>query len=189
MQSVENSTAPPADDHIEEEPRYRLKEAHADNPYIWTFDLCRVTLANFRYHNMSLVRDYDALIGQQRMSGAFDEVFRLAPRNATNAPKQGLPLEERFDVLTADPTQAAAVARARCRRDIHHSRTSGHWKIPNDFEFDCRLRRAEKTRAVCLRKASGHRCCLFASQPARTGRPLLPDSRFPSGQEGICLWS
>ena len=33
-----------------------------DSRFEWRFDLCSVTLANFNYRKMSLVRDYDALI-------------------------------------------------------------------------------------------------------------------------------
>jgi len=33
---------------------YALKEGGGDNPYAWSFDLCGVTLANFRYRKMSL---------------------------------------------------------------------------------------------------------------------------------------
>jgi hypothetical protein len=94
---------------------YRLRDAHADNPYVWTFNLCHVTLANFRYHRMSLVRDYDALLSEQISSQAFDAVFRLSPRAAAENVAGGS-LAERYDVLTCDPTQAAAITGARRRQ-------------------------------------------------------------------------
>ncbi len=35
------------------------------NPYAWSFDLCSVTLGNFKYRKMSLVRDYETLLEEQ----------------------------------------------------------------------------------------------------------------------------
>ena len=36
---------------------YAPREGADDNPYHWDFDLCRLTLGNFRYRKMTLVRD------------------------------------------------------------------------------------------------------------------------------------
>jgi len=93
---------------------YSLREAADDNPYHWDFDLCRVTLGNFKYRKMTLVRDYTALLGdEQARSGGFDAVFSLAPRPVEAEPAGAPPLEERTHVVSCDPTQAAAIGLAR----------------------------------------------------------------------------
>lgn len=85
-----------------------------ENPANWELDFCCVTLANLRYRRMSLGRDFDRLIDEDKANRAFDAAFDIkpgiAPRNWTG--QAGL-LQERFDVLPADPTQAAAVVHAR----------------------------------------------------------------------------
>jgi predicted DNA-binding WGR domain protein len=92
---------------------YALGEPEDANPYTWEFDLCNVTLGNFRYRKMSLVRDYAALLENGDNNPAFDAIFSLEPRKIDPAPVEALPLEERYPVLTCDPTQASAIARAR----------------------------------------------------------------------------
>ncbi len=89
-----------------------FKEESVRNPYTWDFDLCNLTLGNFRYRKVSLVRDYDLLLDGDHPNAPFDSVFSLEPRPAPSelAP---LPLEERFPVVPSDPTQASAIARAR----------------------------------------------------------------------------
>ncbi|MCY2965913.1 MAG: DUF4011 domain-containing protein, partial [Planctomycetota bacterium] len=83
-----------------------------DNPYLWNFDLCNLTLANFRYRRMSLVQDYEAILQRGLTSSGFESAF------ATDAPPVVEPpppidLSERYDVVASDPTQAAAIALAR----------------------------------------------------------------------------
>jgi len=83
-----------------------------DNPFAWEVDLCSVTLANFSYRTLSLVRDYDALLDDPRPHPAFDELFSSAPRES---PATGTPyrLEDRYLVVPADDSQMAAIAQAR----------------------------------------------------------------------------
>ncbi|WP_300399834.1 AAA domain-containing protein [Nocardioides sp.] len=83
-----------------------------DNPFAWEVDLCSVTLANFSYRTLSLVRDYDALLAEPRPHPAFDELFSAAPRES---PATGTPyrLEDRYLVVPADDSQMAAIAQAR----------------------------------------------------------------------------
>lgn len=83
-----------------------------DDPYAWKLDLTNVTLANFRYQRMSLVRDYDELIAECPDAGAFQSTFRLAPKPVDSTTPIST-IDSRFDVLPTDPTQVAAVARAR----------------------------------------------------------------------------
>jgi predicted DNA-binding WGR domain protein len=92
---------------------YSLGEPEDANPYAWEFDLCNVTLGNFRYRKMSLVRDYAALVENGYNNPAFDAIFSLEPRKFDPAPVEAVPLEERYPVLTCDPTQASAIGRAR----------------------------------------------------------------------------
>lgn len=78
------------------------------SPYSWDFDLCSLTLGNFNYRKMSLVRDYNSLIESGRTGAPFDGLFSLAPRPP--APEAGpLSLEERFPVVACDPTQLRAL--------------------------------------------------------------------------------
>jgi hypothetical protein len=92
---------------------YTLGDSEDTNPYAWEYDLCSLTLGNFRYRKMSLVRDYAALLEDGATSAAFDAIFSLAPREVAPDGCQTLPLDDRYTVLTCDPTQATAIARAR----------------------------------------------------------------------------
>lgn len=105
---------PEADAPVVEKERtfFSLEEGEA-NPYVWQFDLCSVTLANFKYRRMSLVRDYDALIERQLSNPAFEAVFSLKPRPTQAELRDAPPLNERFDVVPCDPTQATAIGEAR----------------------------------------------------------------------------
>ncbi len=92
--------------------------ASAGAPYAWAMDLCALTLANLNYRRMSLVRDFDALVSgaAERLrdagSVAFDEVFADRPKPLAPPPASA-GLAERAPVTVTDPTQDAAVARAR----------------------------------------------------------------------------
>ncbi len=92
---------------------YALREASDDNPYHWDFDLCRVTLGNFKYRKMTLVRDYAQLLEGDAGNEAFDAVFSLAPRPVEWEAPRTSPLPERYPVVSCDPTQASAIALAR----------------------------------------------------------------------------
>jgi predicted DNA-binding WGR domain protein len=91
---------------------YSLHESRG-NPYVWDFDLTTVTLGNFNYRKMSLVRDYNALVDTDVPNAAFDRVFSLAPRTLDGETPPPLPISERWAVVTADATQTAAVSLAR----------------------------------------------------------------------------
>lgn len=91
---------------------YALQEEEG-NPYVWDFDLTNVTLGNFNYRKMSLVRDYNALVDEDMPNAAFDRVFSLMPRMLEGATPAPLPLDACWAVATADATQTAAVALAR----------------------------------------------------------------------------
>lgn len=125
-QLVYPSAAPNRELHDEPRPRifqhspdvvekslYSLKDGGTDGgPLEWALDLCNVTLANFNSRKMSLVRDYSGLIESTEAHPTFDALFATTARPVTEQPAP-LPVDERFEVMPADPTQASAVARAR----------------------------------------------------------------------------
>lgn len=82
------------------------------NPYRWEVDLCAVTLANFNYRTLSLVRDYDGLLAEARPHPVFDELFSAEPRE-TPVVAAPVTLPDRHLVVTADDSQLAALAQAR----------------------------------------------------------------------------
>lgn len=106
----EPSAAPVA---VREQGFYVLREGGDGNPFRWEFDLCNVTLGNFKYRKMSLVQDYATLLDEQTPNPAFDAAFSLAPRATEVAPPAAAPHAERFHVVPCDPTQAAAIAESR----------------------------------------------------------------------------
>jgi DNA polymerase III delta prime subunit len=90
----------------------RVKSDDEGNPYRWSFDLCNLTLANFKYRKMSLVRDYDSLLDGVDEHQVFQSIFNTDPQVTEHRPETP-PLEQRADILPCDPTQATAIARAR----------------------------------------------------------------------------
>ncbi|MFP6670119.1 MAG: AAA domain-containing protein [Pirellulaceae bacterium] len=92
--------------------RIRTHDMRLESPYHWQFDLCRVTLGNFRYRKMSLVRDYEILLESDEDHAPFDATFSLVPRSA-QAPDEELELKDRYQVVPCDPTQMTAIAAAR----------------------------------------------------------------------------
>ncbi len=80
--------------------------------HCWTFDLCNVVLGNFRYQTMSLVRDYESLLDGKLENPAFEAIFSLSPKELV-VHREILPLQERFDVVACDPTQAESIAQSR----------------------------------------------------------------------------
>lgn len=106
---------PPAPPPTTEKERllFTLEGDTEANPYTWEFDLCSVTLGNFRYRKMSLVRDFSTLLEKESSNAAFDSIFSLAPRDVSSDDLPSPPLEDRYDVVACDPTQAGAIAEAR----------------------------------------------------------------------------
>ncbi|TNJ33378.1 DUF4011 domain-containing protein [Arenimonas terrae] len=86
--------------------------------FAWDLDLTQVTLANFNYKKMSLVRDYAQLIEDQPDNAAFDRLFSIDPRPVETTPPPPLPANEQWNVVPADATQAQAVGLARTGRSF-----------------------------------------------------------------------
>lgn len=91
---------------------YSNVEESDHNPYHWEVDLCNVTLGNFNFRNMSLVRDYDHIIAD----GAEDEVFKLLfsdqPRALVAEADERRGPGARYPIIQADPTQLRAMDQA-----------------------------------------------------------------------------
>lgn len=108
-----SSTSETPDDSVRERTFFQVREAAEENPYLWSFDECSVTIANFHYRRMSLVRDYEAVLDRDLANPAFDATFSLEPRPLVRTLVDAPPWEDRFDVVPCDPTQALAIAEAR----------------------------------------------------------------------------
>ncbi|MBL8888464.1 MAG: DUF4011 domain-containing protein [Planctomycetaceae bacterium] len=107
----------PAQESLEQErSMYQVRDIGEENPYLWNFDLCSVTLANFHYRRMSLVRDYEAIQDRGLTSAAFDDTFSVTPKAVGRQLPTVPALADRFDVVPCDPTQATAIAEARAGR-------------------------------------------------------------------------
>ncbi|TDD62501.1 DUF4011 domain-containing protein [Kribbella antibiotica] len=81
-------------------------------PYSWDVDLCAVSLANFNYRTLGLVRDYDELLSSGESAASFDQLFSDRPRPISPVPPE-LPVGERHLVVPADGSQVGAIARAQ----------------------------------------------------------------------------
>jgi hypothetical protein len=92
---------------------YSLKRAGSTGgPHRWAFDMTSVTLGNFDYQKISLVRDYDTLLDGDVPNRAFESLFSTdarPPPETVVAP----PAAEQFPVVATDATQTATVVRAR----------------------------------------------------------------------------
>ena len=97
---------------------YALTSDSQGNPYTWDFDLCSLTLGNFNYRKMSLVRDYSLLLDGDHTSKSFDLVFSVDPKDLSDEEDKPTPLNgsDNWTVAPGDATQAAAVAFARTGR-------------------------------------------------------------------------
>jgi hypothetical protein len=106
--------APPAEAPAVEKERILYAQADEQgNPYHWEFDLCSITLGNFRYRKMSLVRDYAALLETDEWPAGLEALFTLEPRPALSARAQPPALGDSHPIVPWDPTQASAIAFAR----------------------------------------------------------------------------
>lgn len=81
--------------------------------FAWEVDLTQVTLANFNYKKMSLVRDYNALIDTPEAQPAFDQLFSIEPRPFAKDVPPRIPAAQQWSVVPSDATQDQAVAFAR----------------------------------------------------------------------------
>jgi predicted DNA-binding WGR domain protein len=108
------AAAPSAGDVRQRQLYARVEEQ--TNPYVWEFDLCNVTLGNFHYRKMSLVRDYETLIARQEDHPGFDALFSVDPKPTDAAPIPVPPLDDSFPIVACDSAQSSAIALARTKR-------------------------------------------------------------------------
>ena len=86
--------------------------------FAWDLDLSQVTLANFNYQKMSLVRDYNQLLEEAAPLPSFDSVFSIEPRPIETEAVPATPIAEQWDVVQSDATQRAAIDVARSERSF-----------------------------------------------------------------------
>lgn len=93
---------------------YTTREEGDVNPTVWQVDTCNMTIGNFNYRKMSLVRDYNHIINESIKDEIFDSLFSDIPKK-TQAPKASVDgqLLENFPIISSDPTQTSAVELAR----------------------------------------------------------------------------
>ncbi|MFT4600727.1 MAG: superfamily I DNA and/or RNA helicase/predicted DNA-binding WGR domain protein [Arenicella sp.] len=92
---------------------YTTKEEGDINPIVWQIDTCNITVGNFNYRKMSLVRDYNHIINESIKDEIFDKLFSDTPKKTQTSQKADGPLEENFPIIASDPTQSSAVELAR----------------------------------------------------------------------------
>ncbi|MGP0173466.1 AAA domain-containing protein [Pseudomonas sp. NCHU5208] len=96
---------------------YSLSESEGHR-YAWDIDLTQVTLANFNYKKMSLVRDYAQLLDEAAANDGFDRMFSIEPREVEVDAPPPIALDQQWNVVAADATQNAAVSLARTGRSF-----------------------------------------------------------------------
>lgn len=108
---------PPVDDEAAVEIKelegdfYTVDDGRLAGSHDWEIDLCAMTLANFNYRKMTLVRDYSTLTaGGVAEHDNFDRLFSDEPR-ASLPPVATAGRFQRL-VLPSDPSQTEAVERA-----------------------------------------------------------------------------
>jgi hypothetical protein len=92
---------------------YTLDDSGGGNPYVWDLDLCALTLANFNYRTMSLVRDYRDLLENGATSASFERLFSVEPRPLPAVERPDVPIDDGYLVLPSDGSQVAAIGHAR----------------------------------------------------------------------------
>ncbi|HEY0491485.1 MAG TPA: AAA domain-containing protein [Telluria sp.] len=90
-----------------------ILEESEGHRYAWDLDLAQVTLANFNYRKMSLVRDYAQLLDDPAPNPSFDRIFSIEPRALESGLPPPLAPAEQWNVVAADATQNTAVRLAR----------------------------------------------------------------------------
>jgi superfamily I DNA and/or RNA helicase/predicted DNA-binding WGR domain protein len=83
------------------------------NPYLWEFDICNMTLGNFNYKKMSLVRDYNEAIDDNINDPIFEKLFSDQPKPIITRKEDFKEnIQEKYHIISCDPTQANAIRMA-----------------------------------------------------------------------------
>ncbi len=83
------------------------------NPLVWEIDTCNVTIGNFNYRKMSLVRDYNEIIDANTDDDIFEQLFSEFPIRLENNNSSETALEHNYPIIASDPTQTSAIQIAR----------------------------------------------------------------------------
>ncbi|MCB9260936.1 MAG: DUF4011 domain-containing protein [Flavobacteriales bacterium] len=85
------------------------------NPLVWEVDACNLTLGNFNYRKMSLVRDFNQIIDSKIEDKLFEQLFSELPLTANNGNEalSRSSLTQNYPIISADPTQTNAIELAR----------------------------------------------------------------------------
>ncbi|MCH2206070.1 MAG: DUF4011 domain-containing protein [Lentisphaerales bacterium] len=82
------------------------------NPHIWEVDTCNITVGNFNYRKMSLVRDYNEIINTAIQDDVFDQLFSELPKKL-NSHSSEVCFKNDYPIISSDPTQTSAIQIAR----------------------------------------------------------------------------
>lgn len=83
------------------------------NPLIWEIDTCNITLGNFNYRKMSLVKDYNDIVSSKTSNTIFEKLFDENPKTLTVEDNESFSFEKNYPIISADPTQTASILFAR----------------------------------------------------------------------------
>ncbi len=97
---------------------YSIDQDGGSNPYHWEYDMCNITLGNFNYKKMSLVRDYATILEEEPNNLVFNELFSDAPKKLATDNEVLNQYEDNFYVLNADATQGKAISKAKTGNNI-----------------------------------------------------------------------
>lgn len=139
--------------HYEQENYDLILEAEA-NPCRWELDLCSMTLGNFDFQKMTLVKDYEELLARGGRHNAFDDLFSPGVRPAAE-PLMGLPIGDQNLIASADPTQVSAIAQARMGRNmiIQGPPGTGKSQTITNLMADC-VAQGKRVLFVCEKRAA-----------------------------------
>jgi hypothetical protein len=152
--------------------------------YAWDLDLTQVTLANFNYKKMSLVRDYTQLLDAPGANPAFDRVFSIEPRAVDTEIPAPLAMHERWNVVASDATQNAAVGLARSERSFIIQGPPGTGKSQTITNLIADYAgRGKRVLFVCEKRAALD--VVFSRLRQSPRFAVLPDPRFAIRQEGL----
>ena len=93
---------------------YSLSEEGETNPYLWEFNICNLSLGNFNYKKMSLVKDYNEIIDNNYTDSVFEELFSENPKNLSivDVAEEAVNVSKNHHIVLSDPTQAEAIRKA-----------------------------------------------------------------------------
>ncbi len=92
---------------------YTTHEEGDINPTIWQVDTCNMTIGNFNYRKMSLVRDYNQIINESVEDEIFNTLFSDVPKKTQFTENENTLLKDSYPIISCDPSQFSAIELAR----------------------------------------------------------------------------